>query len=148
MLLIIPYFCVVVKFKMRAGFTRLSRLARLGAENCSSGAPDPERVKRGCLIYRSAGACPPRAPDPREKRTQTNAVFPIEAWRGTGPRPTVKGSCLIYRSAGACPPRAFTRKNLFRSFRSCMSIVTSTSKKTLRSFRSLIDSTRNAAGKH
>ena len=28
-----------------------------------------------------------------------------DAWRGTGPRPTVKGT-VCYRSAGACPPRS------------------------------------------
>ena len=59
------------------------------------------------LAYRSAGACPPRAPDLRENRTPTNAVFPTEARRGTGPRPTVNGDGLAYRSAGACPPRLF-----------------------------------------
>ena len=37
---------------------------------------------------------------------QTNAVFPTEAWRGTGPRPTVNGDGLENRSAGACPPRS------------------------------------------
>ena len=48
----------------------------------------PNGQERGRLIYRSAGACPPRSQDPREKRTPTN-FSPIEAWRGTGPRPTV-----------------------------------------------------------
>ena len=56
--------------------------------------------------YRSAGACPPRSPDPRENRTQTVSL-PIEAWRGTGPRPTVRGRRCFHRSAGACPPRSF-----------------------------------------
>ena len=83
---------------------------------------------RGCSStqkpsrYRSAGACPPRSHDLRENRTPANAVsLTIEAWRGTGPRPTVKGGVFYrragacrprknapaYRSAGACPPRAF-----------------------------------------
>ena len=62
-------------------------------------------VKGNALAYRSAGACPPRSFDPREKRTQTKAVFPTVAWRGTGPRPTVIGT-FFHRSAGACPPRS------------------------------------------
>ena len=83
-------------------------------------------VKGDGLDNRSAGDRPPRAFDPREKRTPTNAVFPIEAWRGTGPRPTVKGGGLAYRSAGALGchtriragfPRDRSReKYLFRSF--------------------------------
>ena len=59
------------------------------------------------FFNRSAGACPPRSPDLREKRTPTNAVSSTEAWRGTGPRPTVNGDGPAYRSAGACPPRSF-----------------------------------------
>ena len=63
--------------------------------------------KRHAFFNRSAGACPPRSLDLREKRTQTKAVSSTEAWRGTGPRPTVKGGGLENRSAGACPPRSF-----------------------------------------
>ena len=121
-----------------AGFTGLSRLARLEADDCSSGSPDSERRmagrtsswpvargpvprdrslsenrtptkavfradrrmardrpspygKRHAFFIRSAGACPPQSEDPRKKRTKPQAVFPIEARRGTGPRPTVKG---------------------------------------------------------
>ena len=105
--------------------------------------------RRTPSLARSAGACPPRSPDLREKRTPTNrfpdrgtardrpspygkrhvflssrgglspasvdlrenhpptnAVSSTEAWRGTGPRPTVKGDGLVYRRAGACPPRS------------------------------------------
>ena len=47
------------------------------------------RWKGGGLAYRSAGACPPRSHDLREKRTPTNALSSTEAQRGTGPRPTV-----------------------------------------------------------
>ena len=59
----------------------------------------PKRQDQAILPYRgmsarpphnrSAGACPPRSFDLRENRTQTQAVSPIEARRGTGPRPTV-----------------------------------------------------------
>ena len=50
-------------------------------------------LKGDGLANRSAGACPPRSPDPREKRTPAKAVsLSIEAWRGTGPRPTVSGT--------------------------------------------------------
>ena len=58
------------------------------------------------MPYAHPSGFPPRSLDLRENRTPTNAVFPTEAWRGTGPRPTVKGGGLAYRSAGACPPRA------------------------------------------
>ena len=34
----------------------------------------PNGQERGRLTYRSAGACPPRSPDPREKRTPAKAV--------------------------------------------------------------------------
>ena len=87
--------------------TRFPRLARLGARDCSSGSPDPERrIERKTFLARSAGACPPRASDLRENRTPTNAVSSTEARRGTGPRPTVKGGGLANRSAGNRPPRA------------------------------------------
>ena len=82
----------------------------------ASEGPSPT-VKGGGLAYRSAGACPPRSLDLREKRTQTKAVSRSD--RGTaretrspargaseGPSPTVKGGGLAYRSAGACPPRS------------------------------------------
>ena len=49
--------------------------------------------KRCC--YRSAGACPPRSLKQNEKRPQPKMprTFAVktEAWRGTGPRPTVGG---------------------------------------------------------
>ena len=58
------------------------------------------------FFHRSAGACPPRSPDLREKRTPTKTVFlSIGARRGTGPRPTVIGT-FFHRSVGACPPRS------------------------------------------
>ena len=103
-----------------AGFTRLSRFSRLsvarGPVPCERPRA-PKTVVRERLIpngawrgepflARSAGACPPRSFDLRENRTPTNAVFPTEARRGTGPRPTVKGGGLAYRRAGACPPRS------------------------------------------
>ena len=45
----------------------------------------------GGPTYRSAGACPPRTLDHRENRTPAKAFpIPIDARRGTGPRPTVK----------------------------------------------------------
>ena len=56
-----------------------------------------------------------RGPVPRDRPTRAKNAhrprpFPlsIEAWRGTGPRPTVNGDGLANRSAGACPPRSFT----------------------------------------
>ena len=128
--------------KRGAGFTGFSRLAR----DCSSGSPDPERARGEAnpFLARSAGACPPRLPDLREKRTPAKAVSPIEARRGTGPRPTMKGGGLANRSAGACPPRSHPRKTSLQVRRTCMSIVTADPKK-LRSFRSLICSTRIVA---
>ena len=47
-----------------------------------------------------------RGPVPRE-RWNTRTLLSTQAWRGTGPRPTVKGRLLRNRSAGACPPRSF-----------------------------------------
>ena len=58
---------------------------------------------KGRFFHRSAGACPPRSFDPRENRTPTNAVFPTEARRGTGPRPTVKRRRTL--SIGQARPR-------------------------------------------
>ena len=54
-------------------------------------------------LARSAGACPPRSSDPREKRTPAKAVFPIEARRGTGPRPTVNGTLFFTVARGTGP---------------------------------------------
>ena len=69
----------------------------------SSGSLEPERVKirRSCptrvmsarLIYRSAGACPPRV-----------HACPQGLARDR-PSPYVKGRRFFHRSAGACPPR-------------------------------------------
>ena len=54
-----------------------------------------------------------RGPVPRDRTTRANIVhrprlflLPIEAWRGTGPRPTACGT-FFHRRAGACPPRSF-----------------------------------------
>ena len=60
-------------------------------------------ISRISKSIRSAGACPPRSFDPRENRTQTKAVFPIEAWRGTGPRPTVSGTLFFTVARGPVP---------------------------------------------
>ena len=138
--------------KRGAGFTRLPRLARLAVARGPvprDRAHAPETVVRDrCsrtahgeenpFQARSAGDRPPRAFDLREKRTQTKAVFPTEAWRGTSP--TVNGGGLDNRSAGALAchtrrragfPREHTRqKHLFRSFRSCMSIAPPDEKNT------------------
>ena len=53
-----------------------------------------------------------RGPVPRDRSTRAKIVHrprpflvSIEAWRGTGPRPTVCGT-FFHRSAGACPPRS------------------------------------------
>ena len=103
------------------GETSWSRCARSAGDrppqshpcprDCSSGSPDPERMhgEENPFRARSAGACPPRLLDPRENRTPTNAVFPIEAWRGTGPRPTVNGTLFLTVARGPVPrdrPRA------------------------------------------
>ena len=52
-----------------------------------------------------------RGPVPRDRQTRAKTerqprLFPgqIEAWRGTGPRPTVRGG-VFSRRARACPPR-------------------------------------------
>ena len=61
-----------------------------------------------CLIYRRAGACPPRAFDLRENRAPPQAVF--RADRGMArdrPSPYGKRHAFFNRSAGACPPRSF-----------------------------------------
>ncbi len=70
--------------------------------------------------HRSAGACPPRSlltPTICRARapaldligsrcSRTTEIGPaIDAWRGTGPRPTKKTALSHHRSAGACPPR-------------------------------------------
>ena len=60
------------------------------------------------MPYAHPSGFPPRSHDPRKKRTQTKALSQTEAWRGTGPRPTVSNT-LFHRSAGACPPRSQTR---------------------------------------
>ena len=102
-----------------AGFTRFTRFARLGAGDCSSGSPDPERrrIRRSCPTEGMRARVPQgtardrpspydkrhvvftvaRGPVPRDRPTRAkNArqprqfLVPIEAWRGTGPRPTVK----------------------------------------------------------
>ena len=49
----------------------------------------PPRYGDESFLARSAGACPPRSLDLRENRTPATAVSLPEAWRGTGPRPTV-----------------------------------------------------------
>ena len=60
-------------------------------QGASDGEEQARPTKKRTVFFRSAGACPPRSPDLREKRMQTQAVsLSIEAWRGTGPRPTVK----------------------------------------------------------
>ena len=90
-------FCVaIVMSKIRkkgAGFSR----------NCSSGSPDPWPVARGPV---------PRDRSTRAKTEHRPTPFPlsIEAWRGTGPRPTVC-STFFHRRAGACPPRSLACAN-------------------------------------
>ena len=70
-----------------------------------------------------AGGAVPRERTTRAKTARRPRPFlvPIEAWRGTGPRPTVKGRRYFFRSAGACPPRSLncaddieTRRSLLR----------------------------------
>ena len=70
--------------------------------------PSPYDTKK--VSYTVARGPVPRDPTTRAKNERQPTPFPvrIEAWRGTGPRPTVKGDGPANRSAGACPPRAFT----------------------------------------
>ena len=92
---------------------KISKISKIGARDCSSGSPDPERVKRA-----AASPTVARGPVPRDHTTYAKTarrlrpfLVPTEAWRGPVPRPTVS-STLFYRSAGACPPRSFDlRKN-------------------------------------
>ena len=99
--------------------------------------------KRHAFFPRSAGACPPRVLDPREKRTPTNAVFRSD--RGTArdrPSPYGETETALHTVARGPVPRERSReKRLFRSFRSCMSIETRVSPFS-RSFRSLIKHAR------
>ena len=92
---------------------------------CGMRGPSPYG-KRHAFFPRRAGACPPRVLDPREKRTQTNAVFRSD--RGTArdrPSPYGETETALHTVAREPIPRERSReKRLFRSFRSCMSIVT------------------------
>ena len=85
-----------------------------------------------------------RGPVPRERslsenRTPTRAVFRADrSIARDRPSPYRETEPALQTVARGPVPRDHTReKNLFRSFRSCMSIETPT-KETLRSFRSLI----------
>ena len=84
-------------------------LPRLGARDCSSGAPAPERrMARRTSLARSAGACPPRSFDLRKNRTPTLGVF--RADRGTArdrPSPYGEMEAAFHRRARACPSRSF-----------------------------------------
>ena len=61
---------------------------------------------------RSAGACPPRSADLHEKRPMPKGprtfFVTIDAWRGTGPRPTVNGGFLFPVARGPVPRDAFS----------------------------------------
>ena len=71
---------------------RIFKISKIRVGDCSSGSPDSEQVKSTAASYRSAGACPPRSSNLREKRMSAKAFSPVEARRGTGPRPTVSST--------------------------------------------------------
>ena len=77
----------------------------------NSRAPHSTRpTVNGTLFFPVARGPVPRECSTRAKNARRLTPFsvPIEARRGTGPRPTVNGDGLAYRSAGTYPPRAFT----------------------------------------
>ena len=59
-------------------------------------------LRRKPFLNRSAGACPPRSSDLNEKRPRSKGLktfsVTIDAWRGTGPRPTVTGTVSYFRT--------------------------------------------------
>ena len=57
----------------------------------------PTDLKRRRDVFSVAGTMARDRPSPYGESG-------IQAWRGTGPRPTVRGA-VFFRSAGACPPR-------------------------------------------
>ena len=81
-------------------------ISKIGAEDRSSGAPDPERrMERRTLSWPVA-----RGPVPRDRSTHakterqpTPFSVPIEAWRGTGPRPTVNNTLFLTVARGPVP---------------------------------------------
>ena len=99
---IIRYFLPKVKFIFaRVGFGNGWRMARDRPSPYGETETASPTVARG-PVPRDR---PTRAKNARQPR---QFLVPIEAWRGTGPRPTVKERHpFLARSAGACPPRAF-----------------------------------------
>ena len=110
-----------------AGFPRL---ARLEAGDCSSGSPEPERR----MARRTSSGPVARGPVPRERslsenRTPTQAVFRADrSIARDRPSPYGKRHAFFTVARGFVPRDHTREKNLFRSFRSCMSIVTPTKK--------------------
>ena len=124
------------------------RVGRCCAGRCSSGSPDPERVKKTPPTHRSAGACPPQClPMARDRPSPYGNREPLSVVRDR-PIPKRVKKTSPHRSAGACPPRCstsglplrepfFFAHHLFRSFRTLMSIET-VSDSFSRSVRTLI----------
>ena len=97
LLLIIPYFRVIVKLKKMSRICKIFTICKISRfpHVCSSGSPDPERRKRRTLSGPVA-----RGPVPRE--------FFISVVRARLiPNGQEENPCLA-RSAGACPPRTFS----------------------------------------
>ena len=93
------------------------RRAVWGIRDCSSGAPAPERR----MARRTPSGPVARGPVPRDRTTcaktarrPTPFPVPIEARRGTGPRPTVKGTVLRPVARGPVPRDRSTRAKTAR----------------------------------
>ena len=93
-----------------AGFTRFTRLARLGAGDCSSGSPDPERR----MARRTPSGPVARGPVPREHPTRAKnarqpSLFPDRGTARDRPSPYGKRHVVLTVARGPVPRDRSTR---------------------------------------
>ncbi len=91
-----------------AFFVKFCKKTKNAPSTVARGPVPRDLPKKTAFFERSARACPSRSPDLCENRPWLRCLRTVsvttEAWRGTGPRPTVRGAGLS-RSARAVTPK-------------------------------------------